>query len=755
MLNKMIAAGRLAFSYVSLIFIAAAITACSGGSGGSGSTSATRSLTAISVTPAQSSVAAGLTQQFKATGTYSDGSTKDIGATVVWSSGTSSIATISATGLASAKAQGTSLITATSGAISGSAPFTVGAASLVSLALTPQAPSVAAGLTQQMVAVGTFSDNTSGNISNSVTWTSAPPAIATVNAAGLITTKIQGSALIQVSSGSVTGSTTLNVLPPRLVSIAVSPANATIQIGATTPQQFAVIGTFTDHSTADVTGSSTFALSNPWVASVTGTGAATPLRAGFTAVNATYTSLTSAANFTVLATPRFLYVSSDAGRDLTRMVVNPQTGQPSFLGYQKTGNYSSIGPGCFSSEPTGSFAYLSSPISSSAGVIYTYRIDGPTGQLTPWGANPLHVASPLGCIEFEPSGKFAYAAGGLDSGTEVITFSVDVNGALTQIGSVNLSNSSGGLAVDPLGKFLYVAAEDVLANGSGAAYGYFIDSATGALSPIPGTPFPLPQGAYGTFSFHPSGSYVYFANSSTTSISEFTIDRETGQLTPVASGTVDPCINPVGLMFSPDGSQAYVRCGEDNNRSVLNAPIVSFLVGSGGHLAQAGTAIAGPASWNMAVDPSGKFVYVLGSGIDVSQANGSYYVAGNSVMVYQTAVDGKIALVNQIAGRVQADGLILIGGASAVKVTPLHAYVTSSGDSKLTSYTVSADGSLVSLQSIATSASPVASSFRLLSQQRPTGAGFTLWPAHPAARSRYRSFRKFSLQCRLIDRPGL
>ncbi len=77
-------------------------------------------LQSIAVTPANPSIAKGATQQFTATGTYSDGTTQNLTSTVTWSSATTTIATISAAGLATGAGVGTSTITATSGAISGS-----------------------------------------------------------------------------------------------------------------------------------------------------------------------------------------------------------------------------------------------------------------------------------------------------------------------------------------------------------------------------------------------------------------------------------------------------------------------------------------------------------------------------------------------------------------------------------------------------------------------------------------------------------
>ena len=51
---------------------------------------------------------AGLTQQFTATGTYSDASTADLTGSVTWASATTRVATINAAGLATGVDAGTS-----------------------------------------------------------------------------------------------------------------------------------------------------------------------------------------------------------------------------------------------------------------------------------------------------------------------------------------------------------------------------------------------------------------------------------------------------------------------------------------------------------------------------------------------------------------------------------------------------------------------------------------------------------------------
>src|SRR5262249_2472496 len=115
---------RLATSRIVVVLMAASIVA--GGSGcGSQSSSPPpppppKTLTAIQITPVNPSVAAGSTQQFSATGPFSDGSVGDATNSVSWTSSENALATISSSGLAAAAAIGRPQISATSGAVSSS-----------------------------------------------------------------------------------------------------------------------------------------------------------------------------------------------------------------------------------------------------------------------------------------------------------------------------------------------------------------------------------------------------------------------------------------------------------------------------------------------------------------------------------------------------------------------------------------------------------------------------------------------------------
>ncbi len=98
------------------------ITATSGFISGNTSLTVTAppTLQSIVVTPANSNLVLGLTQQMIATGSYSNGTTQNISSSVTWSSSSTANVTVLSTGVATAIAIGSATITATSGAVNGS-----------------------------------------------------------------------------------------------------------------------------------------------------------------------------------------------------------------------------------------------------------------------------------------------------------------------------------------------------------------------------------------------------------------------------------------------------------------------------------------------------------------------------------------------------------------------------------------------------------------------------------------------------------
>lgn len=271
------------------------------GCGGSGtnsspSSSSTASLTSITVAPASAQIADGTTQQFKATGNYSDGSTKNLTASINWDSSAASVALINASGIASASATGTTIITASSGSIHDSATLNVTASPLISISVTPLNPSLAAGTSLQLKAVGVFQDGSTQDLTGSVTWTSSTPSLVSVNASGLLRGIKIGTTKVSATKGSIVGVANVTVTAARLVSLAISPTSASI--AKLTTEQFSATGTFTDGSTRDVTAQLNWASSQPSVATVSA-GLASGVAAGTATITAASGSVSAAASLTV------------------------------------------------------------------------------------------------------------------------------------------------------------------------------------------------------------------------------------------------------------------------------------------------------------------------------------------------------------------------------------------------------------------------------------------------------------------------
>jgi len=262
-------------------------------------------LTGITIDPQAASTPAGLTRQFTAMGTFSDGSpAQDITAQVQWASSDVAVATINAAGLSSAVAKGATNITATvpaGGAIPtldnqpivGSSHFVVTDATLVSIAVTPVNPTVPAGLEVQFVAIGTYTDNSTQNLTDQVTWASATPTVATISnmtdpaLQGLATALTEGTTEITATLGTVVSPVqTLTVTPAVLTGITINPPVASVPAGLT--KQYTAMGSFSDGRPAvDITAQVQWASSDVAVATIDAAGLATAATKGASNITAT------------------------------------------------------------------------------------------------------------------------------------------------------------------------------------------------------------------------------------------------------------------------------------------------------------------------------------------------------------------------------------------------------------------------------------------------------------------------------------
>ncbi len=353
-------------------------------------------------------------------------------------------------------------------------------------------------------------------------------------------------------------------------------------------------------------------------------------------------------------------------------VVNPPPGGGTSNTSSLTITAGGVGPQSIALDPTGEFAYVANNGCPDAfpGNVTTYTVNSSTGALAPKLPDVNADFGPRS-VAVNPSGKFVYVAN--DGAIEVTSGSIFVyapdatTGALTLTGNgVSCINSTTcitpfSIAVDPSGKFAYVANEGGRAPTSVSEF--TIDATTGVFTFI-GT-VPAADRAVAV-SVDPTGNFVYAANTSDTtgspgSVSAYTIDSSTGALT--STGTIPAGTAPTSVAVDPTGKFVYVTSSGSNDVSIYT------IDASTGALTSAGQISAGTSPSFVAVDPTGRFAYVTNSG-------------SNDVSMY--TIDTTTGALTSV-GSVMADS-----APSSIAIHPSgdFAYVTNFGSNTVSIYSI-------------------------------------------------------------------
>jgi 6-phosphogluconolactonase len=154
---------------------------------------------------------------------------------------------------------------------------------------------------------------------------------------------------------------------------------------------------------------------------------------------------------------------------------------------------------------------------------------------------------------------------------------------------------------------------------------------------VPGSPFAAGYGPFGV-AIDPTGKFAYVANNGTASgkpgnVSAFAIDPRSGALTPVSGSPFAAGTNPVGVAVSPNGRFVYVP-----NYNSANISIFAIDAGTGALKQVKGSphGTGRPFPTAEAIDPRGKFVYVTHVGFEPYQHPG--HIAGYAVNTHSGAL---------------------------------------------------------------------------------------------------------------------
>ena len=261
----------------------ATITATSEGQSGTAAITVTNvAVNSVTVSPAPATVQQGQTVQLTATPKDANG-TPLSGRVVTWSSSNTSVASVNASGLVSGGAAGSATITATSEGKTGTSAITVTSVPVASVTVSPASPTVTAGQTVQLTATP---KDANGNqlTGRTITWSSSNTSAATVNASGLVSGVVAGSATITATSEGQSGTAAITVTNVSVASVTVSPAPASVVAGQTVQ----LTATPKDANGNALTGRVvTWSSSNTSVATVNGSGLVSGVVAGSATITAT------------------------------------------------------------------------------------------------------------------------------------------------------------------------------------------------------------------------------------------------------------------------------------------------------------------------------------------------------------------------------------------------------------------------------------------------------------------------------------
>lgn len=231
--------------------------------------------------------------------------------------------------------------------------------------------------------------------------------------------------------------------------------------------------------------------------------------------------------------------------------------------------------------------------------ISNFVIDTKTGALTSAGApipiSPAHNPGALALV----NNSFLVVANQGSNNTSVFKFDSSA-GTLTQVSGSPFSDSGGmhtGIALHPSGKFIYITAMPF------GVIGLQINPSTGALSPIPGSPFG--QNMNSNPLLDAAGKYFYTTGFQTISINS--VDPITGKISPI-QGSPFPFTfnNMTGVTLHPSGKFLYgVEDGYMSLHTYTVDPVSGVL-----HEAQGSPTFQPQVDpWNIVIEPSGKFAF--------------------------------------------------------------------------------------------------------------------------------------------------
>ncbi|WP_232775084.1 MULTISPECIES: Ig-like domain-containing protein [unclassified Shewanella] len=258
-------------------------------------------LETLVVSPARTTIAAGLTQVFQASGIFSDGSSKDLSLESAWQSSDISVASVERDGEARGYRAGETVVTASYIGFSDSSTLTVTDAALSYIQVTPVKVKVAAGTEGQFEARAFYTDGHSEDITLVASWTSLDQAIVYIGTGsldgGFANALNVGNTQVKAQYLGMSSTAVVEVTAAELLELTVTPPDTSVSAGLDQPYQ--AFARFSDGSSKEVSLESSWQSSKTDIATIDTAGIAHTLYSGVTEIQASYKTLMAATSLFV------------------------------------------------------------------------------------------------------------------------------------------------------------------------------------------------------------------------------------------------------------------------------------------------------------------------------------------------------------------------------------------------------------------------------------------------------------------------
>jgi 6-phosphogluconolactonase (cycloisomerase 2 family) len=262
----------------------------------------------------------------------------------------------------------------------------------------------------------------------------------------------------------------------------------------------------------------------------------------------------SAGNDMVVVSTKFLYLPQNDSLTIQAFIIDHASGALTAISGSP---FASAGTDSIASDPAGRFLFVGN---NSTGKISVFQVNSANGALVPTPGSPFSAFNLdfAHLLAVDGTGKFLYVGQG-SAFLPVYAFSIDQkSGALSPVAGSPFAINVAGVRPDFTGKYGVGFSGTV---GDNHLYVFAIDATTGALTSVGGSPFATAATRLLDLKVHPSSQFVYsFGQDSSGNIAAiegFQLNSSTGALTALPGSPFTSLPTVFDCKWDQGGGEAF------------------------------------------------------------------------------------------------------------------------------------------------------------------------------------------------------